>query len=152
MRHSVDGKYNSVPNTKEARAGANEDRSVTILNDAGDELRLEQVRLPLWIDLTGGKVEDTRIRADPKTSAAVWKDRADGVARRLDTKQVVMKGMAVITVDAVEPGAIQMCPRRSSVSARIGVAIGIPGGLAAIRCPSCLRKRPLPQVPSHRSP
>ena len=41
MRHPVNGKYNAVAYAKQARAGADEDRSVAILNDAGDQLRLE---------------------------------------------------------------------------------------------------------------
>src|ERR1700733_7170765 len=91
MRHSIDWMFNTVLDTKKPCAGAHENRSVAILDDAGDELRFEQVRLSLWIDLARGKVEETRIGANPKTSATIWKDGADGVAGRLDTKQVVIK-------------------------------------------------------------
>src|SRR3981081_665547 len=103
MRHPVDGKYNAVAYAKEARAGADEDRSIAIPDDAGDELRLEQVRSSHRIYLAGGKVKETRIRADPETPVAVWKDGADGVAGRFDAQQIVMKGMAVVAIDAVEP-------------------------------------------------
>ncbi len=55
------------------------------------------------VDLAARKVEETRIRADPETSATVWKDGADSVAGGFDAQQIVMKRMAVIAIDAVEP-------------------------------------------------
>src|SRR5260370_34739970 len=105
MRHPVDGKYYAVSYAKEARTGADEDRSVAVLDDAGDELRLKQVRLSRWVDLAGRKVEETGVRADPETSATIWKDGTDGVAGGFDAQQIVMKCAAVIAIDAVEPCA-----------------------------------------------
>src|SRR5260370_10018348 len=103
MRHPVDGKCNGVAYGKEGRTGRDENRSVAILDDAGDQLRLEQVRFLQWVDLAGRKVEETGICADPETSATVWKDGTHGVTRGFDAKQIVMKCMAVIAIDAVEP-------------------------------------------------
>src|SRR5258708_6217386 len=100
MRHPVDGKDNAVAYAKEACTSADEDRSVAVLDDAGDELRLKQVRLSQRVDLAGRKVEEAGIRADPETTATVWKDGADGIARRFDAQQIVMKCMAVIAIDA----------------------------------------------------
>src|SRR5258705_4010001 len=103
MRHPLDGKHNAIAYAKEARTGAHEDRSVAIFNDAGDELRFEQVRFLHGVYLAGGKVKETCICADPETSPTVWKDRTDSVSGRFDAQQIVMKGMAVIAIDAVEP-------------------------------------------------
>src|ERR1700736_1510676 len=99
MRHPINGKNNAIPYTEEPRTGANEDRSVAILDDAGDELRLEQVRLSHWVDLAGRKVEEASICADPKTSATVWKDGADSVAGGFNAQQIVMKCVAVVAID-----------------------------------------------------
>src|SRR5258708_5718357 len=110
MRHPVDGKYNAIAYAKEASAGADEDRSVAVLDGAGDQLRLEQMRFSQWVDLPGGEEEETCICANPETSVTVWKYGADSVAGGFDPQQVVMKCVAVVTIDAVEPGAYPNVP------------------------------------------
>ena len=74
-----------------------------VLDDARDELRLEQVRPIQLGGFTGGEVEESGVSADPETSATVWKNRADSVAWGLNAQQIVMKSIAVISVDTVEP-------------------------------------------------
>src|SRR5260370_41926817 len=103
MRHPVDGKHNVIAYAKEASAGTDKDRSVAILDDTGDELRLKQMRLSRWIDLAARIVKETGIGAYPQASAMVWKNGTDGIAGGFDAQQIVMKGMAVIAIDAVEP-------------------------------------------------
>jgi len=103
MRHPVDGKHNLIAYTKEARAGADEDGRVAVLDDAGDELRLKQVRFSLCVDLAARIVKETGICPYPQTSVMVWKDGTDGIAGRFDAQQIMMKVMAIIAIDAVEP-------------------------------------------------
>ena len=105
MRHSVDGQHHAIAYAKEARTGADENRSIAILDDAGDELRFEQVRSLHRVYVAGGKVKETGVCAHPETSLMVWKDGTDGVAGGFDAQQIVMKSMGVITIDAVEPRA-----------------------------------------------
>src|ERR1700704_6106209 len=103
MRHPVDRKYNAIAYAKEACTGPNEDRSVAIFDDAGDQFRLEQVRFSRWVDLAGGKVKETGVCAHPETSVMVWEDGTDSVAGGFDAQQIVMKGIAVVAIDSVEP-------------------------------------------------
>ena len=110
MRHPVDGKYDAVAYAKEASTGADEDRSVTILDDAGDELRLKQVRFSLCVDLAARIVKETGICPYPQTSVMVWKDGTDGIAGGFDAQQIVMKCTAVVAIDAVEPRAYPDVP------------------------------------------
>ena len=103
MRHPFDGKHDVIAYAKEARAGADKDRCIAVLDDAGDELRLKQMRLSRWIDLAARIVKETGIGAYPQASAMVWKNGTDGIAGGFDAQQIVMEGMAVVPIDAVEP-------------------------------------------------
>src|SRR5438270_5212046 len=129
MGHSVDGEYYAMSDAKQAGTGADKDRSVAVLDDTGNQPGLEQVRLLPWVDLARGKEKEAGVCADPEAAPAVWKDGADCVSGGFDAQQIVMKGMAVVAIDTIEPGADPDMPAPVFGECADGNSDGHPGGI-----------------------
>src|SRR5487761_884350 len=94
IRQPCDGGNLAISYAVKTGTGANKNRAVAVLDEAGDEFGFEQVRAKFRAGLAGRKIEDSGVSSDPETTASVGQDRAHRIAGGFDSQQEVAKRFA----------------------------------------------------------